>query len=826
MVTTPHQLSKLSRRKSSFGWAVAFLFFVLIPSAATADPHRFVSGQILVKTRTGVEEVEVETALNRHSARQHHLVKRLNLRVVHLPEANAEAALESLKRNPMFEFAERDYLAEAVLLPNDPSVLDGTAWHLGKIQAPLAWNLTAGNSNIVIAVLDSGIKADHPDLAGRIIPGYDFVSGDADPADDLGHGTAVAGVIAAAGNNGLGSAGVAFNTRILSVKVVDAVGYAAYSTLAQGIRYAVDQGARVINISIAGDAPSSALQDAINYAWSSNVVVVAAAGNNGNDIPYYPAACEHVMAVAATASDDSLATFSSFGTNIALAAPGQGILTTSKDPTSPFAAWSGTSLASPMVAAGAALVAAANPLLDNSQIVALLEQTADDLGPAGFDSAFGFGRLNVARAVAVAAGLTLEDIATPPAVTPPSVTPIPVAPELPAQPPTVSFSNPLTNTSVAIGASLSVLVNAAAAGTNSSVTNVALFLNEVPWSVLSAPPFAWNWKPFVAGNYALTAVATDDAGHSATSAVVSVRVYSNIVNGSFVAPLVIAISGSGTLKPNLNGSQLVVGRSYTMTAIPAAGQIFAGWAGITVANPLNPRLVFQMQPGLTLAAQFIPNPFLPAQGNYFGLVSNPDGVTPESSGTLALSVASLGAFSGRLSVGGTAYALRGALNRNGEATVSLPRGTNSPLTLSLHVALASGADEVSGSVSDGTWTSVVSGNRSVFSAARPATQAGRHAFILQTPDSGTNSAASGSSTISTAGRTTVTGALKDGRKFSLINSIAKTGDFPFYLSLGKSEAVIGWLSFPQTAPSAVGTVYWVKSGTNAFTRMLQAASVP
>ncbi len=826
MVNTPCQFSKLSCRKTGFSWLVELLFFVLITSAFSADPRRFVSGQLLVKTRAGVDETEIANALNRHAAREHRLVSRLNLRVVHVSEANAEAALDALKHNPMFEFAERDYVAQAVLLPNDPSVQDCTAWHLGKIQAPLAWNFTTGNENIVVAVLDSGIDSNHPDLVGRIIPGYDFVSDDPDPADDFGHGTAVAGIIAAAGNNGLGSAGVAFHAKILSVKVVDAVGYAAYSTLAQGIRYAVDHGARVINISIAGDAPSSALQDAINYAWSSNVVIVAAAGNNGNETLMYPAACEHVVAVSATTADDSLAAFSSFGTNIALAAPGQGIFTTSKDLSAPFTVWSGTSLASPMVAAGAALVAAANPALDNSQIVALLEQTADDLGPAGFDPAFGFGRLNVARAVAVAAGLTLENIAAAQAVTPSSVTLPPVAQPPSGQPPVVSLSNPFTNTSVVIGAGLSVQVNAAAACTNNSVTNVLLFLNDTPWSVLAAPPFSWSWKPLVAGNYTLTAVATDDAGLCATSAVVSVRVYSNIVNGAFVAPLSVAISGAGTLKPNLNGSQLVVGRSYTMKAIPAAGQIFAGWEGVALANPLNTKLVFQMQPGLTLVAQFIPNPFLPAQGNYFGLVANPNSVTPESSGKLTLSVAALGAFSGKLSVGGTAYALRGALNRNGYATVILPRGTNSPLRLSLHVALASGADEVSGLLSDGIWSAAVAGDRSVFSAARPATQAGKRAFILQTPDSGTNSAANGSSTISAVGRTTVIGALMDGRRFNLINSIAKTGDFPFYLSLSKSEAVIGWLSFPQIAPAAVGTVFWVKSGTNAFTKTLQAAAVP
>jgi len=145
----------------------------------------------------------------------------------------------------------------------------------------------------------------------------------------------------------------------------------------------------------------------------------------------------------------------------------------------------------------------------------------------------------------------------------------------------------------------------------------------------------------------------------------------------------------------------------------------------------------------------------------------------------------------------------------------------------LHVDLTNGVDEISGWLGDGAWLAGAFGDRNVFSAIRPASQAGRRAFVLQTPDSGTNSAAKGSRSISTIGRTTVTGALKDRRKFGLVTSIAKTGDFPFYFAPSKTEAVIGWLSFPQyPAPAATGTLFWVKSGTNAFTATLQAASAP
>lgn len=792
---------------------IAVFFLLLVASVSSAAPHRTIPGRIVVKTRTTASETEVQATLNRHSARQHKVFKRSTVRVVQVTEANAATILEALKRDPTIEFAEPDYLAEATATANDPFVLDGSQWYLNKIQAPLAWTLTTGNA--VVAVLDSGINADHPDLIGKTLPGFDFVSDDNDTSDDFGHGTAVAGVIAAAGNNNQGVAGIAFGGKILPVKVMDAFGFASYSDIAQGIRYAVDNGARVINISIAGDAPSKTLQDAIDYAWSSNVVVVAAAGNGASDVPLYPAACEHVVAVAATTANDSLAGFSTFGPNVALAAPGENILTTSRNLASPYANWSGTSLASPMVAAAAALVATANPSLDNSQIITLLKQTADDLGAVGADNVFGYGRLNVARAVAVASGLTLDALSPElPIVSRPSPTP-----------PTVAFLKPLTNTSVAIGANLAIQVSAVAA-TNSTITNVTLLLDNAPLLSASTAPYLFNWKPLVAGNYSLSAVAIDDAGLAATSTVVSIRVYSNIVNGQFVAPLSVAIVGAGTLNPNLNGSKLVVGRSYTMTAKPGAGKLFAGWEGIAVTNPMNPKLTFKMQPGLSLVARFIPSPFVPVQGNYAGLIFDTNGVTPSSSGSFKLTVGALGSFSGKILLNGTTFSLSGMFDRQGAATGMIPRGTNSPLTLGFHLDLTNVTDEIQGEVSTGTWTAALSGDRNVFSKARPASQAGQRPFFLKLPDSGTNFVVKGLSKISALGTTQVTGKLKDGRTFSVASTVTKNGDSPLYVSLNKTEGMIGWMNFPSTSPTTEGSVYWSKVSTNGFNAELTATSVP
>lgn len=815
--TKKHPTFSLLRPSKSL-CRVVLLVCCLLPALLLAEPpRRFVPGRILVKTRASAVEKNLPATLRARNGSERRLLGGQNIRLVQVDETSAESVMETLRQDPGIEFVERDFLAAAALLPDDPAVLDGSAWHLEKIQAPSAWNTTLG-SNVVVAILDSGVNFLHPDLAPSLLPGYDFVEGDNDASDDFGHGTAVAGVVAATGNNGLGLAGVAFGAKILPVKVMDAFGNAAYSAIADGIHYAVDHGARVINLSVAGSEPSATLQSAIDYAWSNNVIIVAAAGNTASDAPQYPAACASVVAVAATTADDSLAKFSSFGTNIVLAAPGEGVLTTTRNLTTLFATGSGTSLASPMVAASVALVAAAHPALDNSQIVTLLEKTADDLGAAGFDPAFGHGRLNVARAVAVAADLALEDNVTPPVV----ARPLPVEPPAP---PTIQFLNPLTNTAIAIGAALPVQLNAAAS-TNHGLTNLLLFVNGAVLTNFSAQPFALSWKPLVAGDYALSAAVADDAGRWATSAVVSVSVYSNFVKGVFVAPLAVTIRGSGSVKPNLNGSQLTVSRSYSMTAVPAAGQVFAGWGGLALTNPLKPKLTFVMQPGLELSASFIPNPFLAARGTYTGLIWNTNGVTPESSGKFTLTVAALGSFSGKLVLGGSSHSFRGALDFDGNTSIVVMRKTAAPLTLTLHVALAAGADATSGTVSDGGFAADLLGDRNVFSSLSPAGQAGKRAFVLQLPAAGTNFSAKALSNISTAGRTTVTGAVSDGRRFSLTSVLARSGDAPFYLALSKTETMIGWLNFPRETPTTTGTIHWVRSGTNAFTATLQAASAP
>jgi uncharacterized repeat protein (TIGR02543 family) len=490
-----------------------------VHSSNASEPSRFVPGRILVKPKSTLAEAEFSRRITGHGAVHHRTIPRTNVRVIALKEEQTDAVLSALKADPDVEYAERDYLVHPCFVPNDPYVLSGSEWHLQKIQALAAWDITAGTSSIIIAVLDSGVNAAHPDLAGHLLPGYDFVNNDSDTSDDYGHGTAVTGTLVATGNNGQGVAGVAFNCTVLPVKVMDAYGSASHSTIAQGIVYAVQNGARIINLSMGGDWNSSTLQDAINYAWSNNVVVVAAAGNTGGTAPQYPAACDNVVAVGATEPDDSRAWFSTYGSFLTLAAPGDTIWTTSRDLSNPYAGWSGTSFSSPIVAGVAALVASVNPSLSNTQLVSLLEQTADDLGSPGYDTSFGYGRVNAYGAVAAAGPQQTNSVPLVQAPPPPT-------------PPTASLSSPSAGAQFTLGSTVGLTASASAS--TGAVTSVEFYANGI--ELASSPaPFSFNWTPAQPGTFALTVVAVDDQGLRGTS-----------------APVAITISRAETMPPRLS----------------------------------------------------------------------------------------------------------------------------------------------------------------------------------------------------------------------------------------------------------------------------------
>ena len=304
---------------------------------------------------------------------------------------------------------------QASVLPL-PDPLQSQQWGLRALRVPEAWEVRQATGQVV-AVVDTGVDARHPDLSGAVVAGKDLVNPALDGrSDPSGHGTHVAGVIAAVAGNARGGAGVALGAKVLPVRVLDGDGSGYDDDVAEGIVWAADHGAKVINLSLGGAQRSALLEEAVEYALASGAVVVAAAGNEAlvGDPVEWPAAIPGVLAVGAVGRDGVRARFSSSGRHLALAAPGVDILSTVPGG---YASVSGTSMAAPFVAASAALVRANEPALTPAEVGRRLRGTAMDLGPAGHDRWYGHGRVDLLRALRDgAAGL-------------------PVPPEPPAAPP-------------------------------------------------------------------------------------------------------------------------------------------------------------------------------------------------------------------------------------------------------------------------------------------------------------------------------------------------------------------------------------------------------
>lgn len=330
------------------------------------------------------------------------------------------ALVAQLNRNPDVVYAEPVYrrYATGVLqrAPNDPFA--ARQWALNRIGAPQAWDISTGRPEVIVAVIDTGINRNHEDLAGRVTEGYNFVNNTSNAMDDQSHGTFGAGVIAAAGDNGLGVAGMCWQCKVMPIKVLNSQGAGRTDWAARGVRWAVDRGAKVINMSLGGLGASQAEHDAIKYAVSKGAIVIAAAGNeaaDGNPIEY-PAAFEEVTAVGATDINDARAFFSNFGSYLDLSAPGVNIVSTGADDNlNGYGTESGTSFSAPYVSGLVALVWSVNPGLSDREVMRIIAQTADDLGAAGPDDYYGFGRINAARALQQAQSIGAPAPPAPPA---------------------------------------------------------------------------------------------------------------------------------------------------------------------------------------------------------------------------------------------------------------------------------------------------------------------------------------------------------------------------------------------------------------------------
>ncbi len=283
----------------------------------------------------------------------------------------------------------------------------GESWALQRLEVPQAWKLSSG-FGVIVAVLDSGVSASHPALQSQVLQGWNFVNSTSDTSDDAGHGTFTAGIIAAQRSPDHAMAGIAPGAKILPVKILDSRGAGSTANFVAGINYAVDHGAKVINISASGVVNSQALADAVRYAEDHGAVVVASAGNHANGDMSYPAAYSSVVAVTASGPDDTVADFSSFGSFVDLAAPGVNVPSTWWEPAKgdTYLTASGSSAAAAYVSGVAALIISARPDLSPAQVRQVLTETAVDIGPPGIDASSGFGRVDAYLATRVAVPLS------------------------------------------------------------------------------------------------------------------------------------------------------------------------------------------------------------------------------------------------------------------------------------------------------------------------------------------------------------------------------------------------------------------------------------
>ncbi len=460
-------------------------------------PDRHVQSRVLVQPRPGLSDAELDNIVKGHGGKRGEKIKQLNVHVIELPpQANAVAVAEALRKNRNLKIAEVDGVLEPTLTPNDPNY--PSSWHLPRISASTAWDSAQG-MGVTIAILDTGVDVTHPDLAAQIVPGWNFFDNNNNVTDVHGHGTAIAGIAAAAGNNSLGVASVGFKSKIMPLRVTDTAGNGYFSMMASALTWAADNGARVANISFLGVSASATVDSAAQYMRSKGGVVTTSAGNTGvlRTDPPSPS----LTVVAATDTVDGRASFSSWGDYVDITAPGISIWTTTRG--GGYGAVSGTSASSPVVAGVYALMMSAKPGLQPANYDSVLFSSAKDLGGAGWDQQFGNGRVNAATAVATILGTTPSD----------------------TQAPSVAIAAPT-------GGKVSGLVPVDATATdNVAVARVELLVNGTLKATDTGAPYGMTLDStaYADGPLTIQARAYDAAGNVASSSTVTLTVANDTV---------------------------------------------------------------------------------------------------------------------------------------------------------------------------------------------------------------------------------------------------------------------------------------------------------
>jgi len=533
--------------------------------AHAAPDKPWKQGQILVKPKAGLSEGEFDKILQRKN-KQARTKGRMGNRALHVVEVSPEseeALVRALSQDPNIEFAELDMaVPPSATTPNDTRY--SYQWHLSKIQAAASWDISKAD-NIVIAVLDTGVDAAHPDLSGKLLPGWNAVDGGYDTSDIHGHGTAVAGTAAAQTNNANGVAGVAWNAAILPVRITNSSdGYAYWSDIARGLTWAADQGADVANISY-GVSNSATVANAAQYLRSKGGLVVVAAGNDGADSGY--ANNPYMITVSATDSSDAKTSWSNYGAVIDVAAPGASIQTTSRG--GGYDNWSGTSFASPVTAGVVAVIMGANPALTADEVEQVLESSADKIA-GDIHPYYGYGRVNAGTAAAMAASSTTVTVDR--------------------AAPSVNIFSPIGGKTVS--GLVQVEVNAS---DDVGVTDVSLYANgQLVGTDGTAPyQFSWDSKGLADGAVTLSARAVDAQGNEGVSTHVALTV-KNQATADMMAPSV-------TITKPPNGSKVsgtvTVGVSATDDVSVAKvqlyidGKLVSSASGATLSYNWNTRKI-------------------------------------------------------------------------------------------------------------------------------------------------------------------------------------------------------------------------------------------
>lgn len=381
------------------------------PKPPKPDRTVYVPGELIVKFKDGVANLAAQRSLQAINLRPLEVSTKGRLLRVQVTPGSEEDTISQLMNRGDIAFASYNYYIYATETPNDDNY--PSQWHLDQandadIDAPEAWDLETGSRNeVIIAIIDSGIDLDHPEFKDKLVEGYNFIDRTLPPDDDFSHGTHVAGIAAAQGNNEIGTTGVSWYAKLMPLKVLDSDGRGTTFDMVQAIYYAIRNKANIINMSfsIPGSkwpCNNDSIEEAFAEAAEEGVLLIAVSGNDNQQGVNCYGANDEAISVGSTTRFDSLAFLSNYGERLDLVAPGESIYSTlplDYGNQSGYGSKSGTSMAAPQVAGVAALLWSFEPNLTHHQVRDILESTADDLGDPGWDEKFGWGRVNAYQAL-------------------------------------------------------------------------------------------------------------------------------------------------------------------------------------------------------------------------------------------------------------------------------------------------------------------------------------------------------------------------------------------------------------------------------------------